>query len=129
MGRQVDLSRVAVDPRARAMVLHLYEGTLKVLPLERGLTDRTFDVLLTEPVIRDLSFLYVMSSAAARPAPSAGAGGGSLSILGGAGELHAHAPPTLAVLAEDAQGEPRLQVYELDIKERVRADAREGGGL
>ena len=87
----------------------MYEGTLKIVPMERGLTDRAFNVALPEAVLRDMAFLE----------PRSGRMGG---FLAGAG-MSAGEPPTLALLGEDANGCAVLNAYEIDIQERVRAPA------
>ena len=117
VGRQADASRSAVDPAARCAALHLYEGSLKIVPMERGLGDRAFNVALPEAALRDMAFLE----------PRAGSSGSdSGGILAGAG-MTAGEPPTLALLGEDAQGFAVLNAYELDIKERVRVRPGVGG--
>ena len=51
IGRPVEMGALsAADPLSRVYALQLYEGVLKVLPLngERGISERAFNVLLGE---------------------------------------------------------------------------------
>jgi DNA damage-binding protein 1 len=70
--------------------------------LDKGFREKAFNVRLEPMLVRDITFVHPQLSVH-----------GSASIVG---------PPTLAVLYEDehSKGQPCLQFYELDAKEKVR---------
>ena len=112
VGRPADAGQLgAVDPRCRAIALHLYDGLLKIVPCEgsRALELReAFNVRLEEQGVIDIVFLHSGSS-------SSGAAGPSSSSSSSAN-------PTIALLHEDASGQRHVRTYEVDCKERDLAD-------
>ncbi len=48
-----------VDPKCRMVALHIYEGVLKIIPVDpKGQVRDSFNVFLEEPCIIDVKFLY-----------------------------------------------------------------------
>jgi len=112
VGRPADAGQLgAVDPRCRAIALHLYDGLLKIIPCEgaRGELREAFNVRLEEQGVIDVVFLHPPSSS---PSSSSGAGPSSASS----------SKPVIALLHEDASGQRHVRTYEVDCRERDLAD-------
>ena len=78
VGRPADSGQLgAVDPRCRAIALHLYDGLLKVIPCEgaRGELREAFNVRLEEQGVIDIVFLH--SASGAGPSSSSSGSGTS----------------------------------------------------
>lgn len=78
-----------VDPDARVIGMLLYEGTLKVVPIERGTLREAYNVRLAELDIVDLCWLYDCPR------------------------------PTLCVLHKDNRNARHVKTYVLDPQERA----------
>lgn len=112
VGRPADAGQLgAVDPRCRAIALHLYDGLLKIIPCEgsRGELREAFNVRLEEQGVIDIVFLR-SSPSSSSSAPSSSASASSSS------------KPTIALLHEDASGQRHVRTYEINSKERDLAD-------
>ncbi|KAL4855081.1 DNA damage-binding protein 1 [Chlorella vulgaris] len=90
VGRQVELGqRGLVDPQQRLIGLHIYDGLLKVIPMdERGGLQEAFNVRLDELKVVDLAF------------------------------LEGCAAPTVAVLFEDTKEQRHVKTYEVSLREK-----------
>ena len=88
-GRDIETGpRGFVDPDGRVIGMHLYEGLLKVVPIESSSLREAYNVRLEELRLLDIVF------------------------------LHGCAKPTLCVLFEDARRGRHLKTYTLDSREK-----------
>jgi len=88
-GRPADSGQLGmVDPDCRMIGLHLYEGLLKVIPMDGPNLREAFDVRLEELNVIDVKF------------------------------LHGCKQPTLAVLHEDTKRQRHLKTYEVSLRDK-----------
>ncbi len=103
IGRPVDNGQLGIlDPDCRAIGLHLYDGLLKIIPVDSQsglLGSEMFNVRLEELNVIDMCFL-------------AGCG-----------------VPTVAVLYEDAKHARHIKTYAVAMRSKVRARAVLRGGV
>ncbi len=60
IGQQSQAGKLGVvDPQCRMVALHIYEGALKIIPVDpKGQVRDSFNLFLEEPCVIDLKFLY-----------------------------------------------------------------------
>lgn len=88
-GREIETgSRGFIDPDGRVIGMHLYEGLLKVVPIENASLREAYNVRLEELRVLDIAFLY------------------------------GYAKPTLCLLFEDARRARHIKTYTLDSREK-----------
>jgi len=92
IGRPTDSGQIGIiDPNARIIALHLYEGLLKLIPIEKGpspIQKDAFNIRLEELQVLDICFLYLTSK------------------------------PTIAVLYKDTRGAKHLSTYEILLRDK-----------
>lgn len=94
IGRPAEAGMLAVvDPDCRMIALHLYDGLLKVIPVDgEGQLLDAFNIRLEELMVKDIKFLYGC------------------------------ARPTFAILYEDARELRHVKTYEVNLKEKDLAE-------
>ena len=95
IGRQAEIGQIAViDPQARLIGLHLYDGLFKVLSATAGgsLQSESFNIRLEELKVLDMVF------------------------------LHGPTKPTLALLFEDNKEGRHVKTYEVQLKDKDLSD-------
>ncbi|EFJ48849.1 UV-damaged DNA binding complex subunit 1 protein, partial [Volvox carteri f. nagariensis] len=99
IGRPAENGQLGVvDPACRLIGLHLYDGMLKVIPMDdrSGQLSEAFSVRLEELSVLDMAWLH--------PQPPGGGGGG-----GSPGR------PLLCVLHQDPKGARHVKTYEMQL--------------
>ncbi|KAF2077319.1 hypothetical protein CYY_001385 [Polysphondylium violaceum] len=96
IGRPTDSGQIGViDPNGRIIALHLYEGLLKLIPIEKGqaspIQKDAFNIRLEELQVLDICFLYLTSK------------------------------PTIAVLYKDTRGAKHVSTYEILLRDKELA--------
>jgi DNA damage-binding protein 1 len=90
VGREIENNLLAIiDPECRFIVLHLYEGLLKIIPLEKLEIKEAFNVRIEENNILDICFFEKLSKI-----------------------------PTIAILYEDNNESKNLKTYQILVDEK-----------
>lgn len=89
-GRAIDNSKIGVmDPQSRMIGLHLYEGNVKVIPMDaKGQLKEAFNIRLVELEVLDIKFLVGFSK------------------------------PTIAVLYQDQRYARHIKTYTVNVREK-----------
>ncbi|GIL63559.1 hypothetical protein Vafri_17600, partial [Volvox africanus] len=112
IGRPAENGQLGVvDPACRLIGLHLYDGMLKVIPMDErsGQLSEAFSLRLEELSVLDMAWLHPQQGGAG----AAGGPGGS-----GAGPSGSGAPtgrPLLCVLHQDPKGARHVKTYEVQL--------------
>ncbi|KAG2483888.1 hypothetical protein HYH03_017282 [Edaphochlamys debaryana] len=117
IGRPADNGQLGfVDPACRLIGLHLYDGMLKVIPMDpkSGLLSEAFNLRLEELSVLDMAWLAPAVQAAPGGAGPSGAGS---SAGGGAGKA-----PVLCVLHQDPKGARHVRTYEVQLGSKELTD-------
>lgn len=105
IGRPAENGQVGlVDPACRCIALHLYDGILKIIPMDErtGACSEAFNVRLEELCVIDMVWLHPHTGGAG-PSTSAAAGGSGP----GSGR------PLLCVLYQEPKGARNVKTYEV----------------
>ncbi|EGG23107.1 UV-damaged DNA binding protein1 [Cavenderia fasciculata] len=90
IGRPADSGQLAIiDPDSKVLALHLYEGLLKIIPIEKGTLKTAYNVRLQELQVIDIVFIAPTNN-----------------------------QPTLAVLSKDTRDSKNVNTYILSLKDK-----------